>query len=207
MLGQSSDVNAGNLTFATAIGASAVATASNRIQLGRNGTDTVSIGLLTSASATAVCINGTVLSSCSSSQRYKDRVQPLSSGLNLIGRLRPVTFDWKERDEADLGLIAEEVAKVEPLLDHFTKSDFPQHLLQKNHSTPRCNLFIRIAYLKFHSIFSLTLRFRDYTPICTKFPYCVIWVKVGLDETEFQTASFKTGEKNETPSIDYPFCS
>ena len=30
--------------------------------------------------------------------------------------MRPVTFDWKQGGEHDLGLVAEEVAKVEPLL-------------------------------------------------------------------------------------------
>jgi hypothetical protein len=29
--------------------------------------------------------------------------------------MRPVTFKWKGRDERDLGLIAEEVAKIDPL--------------------------------------------------------------------------------------------
>lgn len=115
-LGHDADVNSNNLSFATAIGSSAIVTASNRIQLGRNGSDTVSIGALTTASATHVCLNGTVLSSCSSSQRYKQNVQPLRDGLNLIQRLQPVTFDWKERQEHDLGLIAEEVGQVEPLL-------------------------------------------------------------------------------------------
>lgn len=36
--------------------------------------------------------------------------------LTLISRLRPVSFNWKQGGMADLGLIAEEVAKVEPLL-------------------------------------------------------------------------------------------
>ena len=116
IIGNDADVGANNLSNATAIGAEAIVTASNRIQLGRDGTDTVSIGALTAASATHVCINGTVLSSCSSSLRYKERVQPLRHGLKLIQQLRPVTFNWKERQEPDLGLIAEEVAKVEPLL-------------------------------------------------------------------------------------------
>ena len=66
--------------------------------------------------STHVCIVLNVLTLCSSSLRYKQNVQPLSSGLNLIQRLRPVTFEWKDRLEADLGLIAEEVAAVEPLL-------------------------------------------------------------------------------------------
>jgi hypothetical protein len=51
-----------------------------------------------------------------SSLRYKESVQPLRQGLQLIQRLRPVTFSWKEGGRADLGLIAEEVAEVEPLL-------------------------------------------------------------------------------------------
>jgi len=37
-------------------------------------------------------------------------------GLQLISRLRPVIFDWKQSQEHDLGLVAEEVANVEPLL-------------------------------------------------------------------------------------------
>ena len=36
--------------------------------------------------------------------------------MQLINRLRPVSFTWKADQARDLGLIAEEVAKVEPLL-------------------------------------------------------------------------------------------
>jgi len=116
IIGNSANVSTGALTSATALGSGAIVTASNQIQLGRNNLDTVSIGTLAGGASTHVCINGGVLSSCSSSQRYKQNVQPLRAGLNLIQRLRPVTFDWKERGEADLGLIAEEVGRVEPLL-------------------------------------------------------------------------------------------
>ena len=56
------------------------------------------------------------IATCSSSLRYKEFVQPLRQGLQLIQRLHPVTFSWKAGGRADLGLIAEEVAKVEPLL-------------------------------------------------------------------------------------------
>lgn len=99
------------------IGSNLVLSASgNQIQLGRNGLDTVRIGFLSGGAASHVCINNNVLSSCSSSLRYKEGVLPLNSGLNLIQRLRPVTFTWKQSHEPDLGLIAEEVAKVEPLL-------------------------------------------------------------------------------------------
>ena len=34
----------------------------------------------------------------------------------MLQRLRPVTFNWKVTGEHDLGLIAEEVAEIEPLL-------------------------------------------------------------------------------------------
>lgn len=53
---------------------------------------------------------------CSSSRRYKTNVEPYQDGLNLINRLKPVSFNWKTTDQADIGLIAEEVAEVEPRL-------------------------------------------------------------------------------------------
>jgi Chaperone of endosialidase len=43
-------------------------------------------------------------------------VQSFSAGLSLIDRLRPVSFEWKNDNRRDLGLVAEEVAEVEPLL-------------------------------------------------------------------------------------------
>jgi hypothetical protein len=41
---------------------------------------------------------------------------PFTAGLELIKRRRPVSFNWIGSNERDLGLIAEEVAKLEPLL-------------------------------------------------------------------------------------------
>jgi hypothetical protein len=65
----------------------------------------------------SLCINGgNQISLCSSSIRYKTNIATLHTGLGLIDRLRPVTFDWKQGGAHDLGLVAEEVAKVEPLL-------------------------------------------------------------------------------------------
>jgi hypothetical protein len=108
-----------NPSFTTVIGAGASTSFSNRVQLGRSGMDTVAIGEMGNAGTFHVCLAGTggnVLALCSSSRRYKENIQPLASGLDLIQRLRPVTFDWKEGGMADLGLIAEEVAEVEPLM-------------------------------------------------------------------------------------------
>jgi hypothetical protein len=52
----------------------------------------------------------------SSSLRYKTNVNLFRSGLNVISRLRPISYDWKESGARDVGLAAEEVEKVEPLL-------------------------------------------------------------------------------------------
>jgi hypothetical protein len=56
------------------------------------------------------------LTQCVSSRRFKKNISDFSSGLDLIRSLRPVTFDWKSDDRHDIGLIAEEVETVEPLL-------------------------------------------------------------------------------------------
>jgi len=56
------------------------------------------------------------VATCGSSLRYKTEVQPLFAGLEIINRLRPISFTWKEGGARDLGLGAEEVAAVAPLL-------------------------------------------------------------------------------------------
>jgi hypothetical protein len=115
-IGTGADFNLSNLDHATAIGAGTVALASNQVQIGRGGIDKVSIGLLGSAAATQICMVNSTFSTCSSSRRYKENIEPFGAGFSLLQRLRPVTFDWKDRKEHDLGLIAEEVFDVEPLL-------------------------------------------------------------------------------------------
>lgn len=118
MIGQGSNVASGDLSYATAIGAGASVSTSNTVMLG-GGLATVRINALGGSTATNLCVNTAsqnLLSFCSSSLRYKENVKSFNSGIDLVGRLRPVTFDWKERKESDLGLIAEEVAEIEPLL-------------------------------------------------------------------------------------------
>lgn len=56
------------------------------------------------------------IADCGSSIRYKENVNDFSRGPNLIGRLRPVSFNWKHGGMPDIGLVAEEVAEIEPLL-------------------------------------------------------------------------------------------
>jgi len=71
-----------------------------------------------------VCRVGGRLATCSSSLRYKTAVRPFAAGLELVRRLRPITFMWKSDGTRDLGLAAEEVAQVEPrLVTHNPKGE------------------------------------------------------------------------------------
>jgi hypothetical protein len=124
LLGTNSNL-ANGLSFATAIGAGATVSQSNTVVLGRT-SDSVLIPNSLYISNTAGGINGVdlciqptdarVVKCGTSSQRYKSNVESLHGSLNLVNRLRPVTFDWKEGGAHDLGFIAEEVAAIEPLL-------------------------------------------------------------------------------------------
>lgn len=146
IIGNDADVGANNLTFATAIGSGAIATQSNNVVLGRpadivrvpgsfasvgvlatnsnlavvgNGViaGTLSVATLGAAGATDVCRNASnELSTCSSSMRYKSRVAEFTAGLEIVKRLRPISFDWIAGKVRDIGFGAEQVASVEPLL-------------------------------------------------------------------------------------------
>jgi len=66
-------------------------------------------------------VEGLVLTTCtssSSSLRYKTNLQPFLRGLDLINRLQPTLFTWKASQDRDVGLIAEQVAEIEPLLTY-----------------------------------------------------------------------------------------
>lgn len=69
------------------------------------------------AGSTQLCRNAAnQISDCSSSLRYKNDLADLNLGLDAVARLHPVTFIWKDSGQADLGLVAEEVDRVTPLL-------------------------------------------------------------------------------------------
>src|SRR5207248_8941764 len=67
---------------------------------------------------TPLCLNGSnQIGNCnSSSLRYKKDIARFAGGLNIVNRLRPISFTWKQGGIRDIGLGAEEVEKVEPLL-------------------------------------------------------------------------------------------
>jgi hypothetical protein len=68
--------------------------------------------------STPLCLNSNPaqVSACSSSLRYKTNIASFAGGLEIINRLRPISFTWKQGGKKDIGLGAEEVEKVEPLL-------------------------------------------------------------------------------------------
>ena len=80
-------------------------------------TGTVILNTLGTAGSNSLCRNASnQIASCSSSLRYKNNVRSYTKGLNLLNQLRPISFKWKANNQADLGLAAEEVAAVDPLL-------------------------------------------------------------------------------------------
>jgi hypothetical protein len=56
------------------------------------------------------------LGTMSSSHRFKDKIEPMNDASEAIMALKPVTFHYKsdKEDTPQFGLIAEEVAKVNP---------------------------------------------------------------------------------------------
>jgi hypothetical protein len=53
---------------------------------------------------------------CSSTRAMKDQIQDLDLGMDTLARLRPVMFQWRSDHTPDIGFIAEEVARVNPVL-------------------------------------------------------------------------------------------
>ena len=77
----------------------------------------VVLNTLGTAGGSTLCRNASnQIAACSSSLRYKTNIAPFSFGLNLVQRLRPIRFEWKEGGMKDVGFGAEDVAAIEPLL-------------------------------------------------------------------------------------------
>ena len=141
LIGSLTDVGSPGLTNAAAVGANAYVTQSDSIVLGSianvNGaSQNTNVGIGTTAPLDRLHVNGIIrvavlgaaggtslcrnannqISTCSSSLRYKTDISSFRSGLNLASKLQPIVFNWKEGGIRDLGLGAEDVEKVEPLL-------------------------------------------------------------------------------------------
>ncbi len=83
---------------------------------------TLRVRALGSAGSESLCRNASgQISTCSSSLRYKDNVVPFGRGMEIVRELNPITFSWKGNGALDLGLGAEEVAAVDPLLVNYNE--------------------------------------------------------------------------------------
>ena len=58
-----------------------------------------------------------------SARKFKDNIVPLESQLDNIGKLNPVSFNWKKDNKQDIGLIAEEVAEVYPEMVRYEEEE------------------------------------------------------------------------------------
>jgi hypothetical protein len=137
-----------NLNYATVIGADAQVSTSNTIQLGRgNGADQViapgpfnfrnntlmvdpttgNVGIGLSNPGQKLHVNGIVRAlnfTTTSDERFKTEIRTISGGLDLVLKLRGVTFFWKPEflrtanapNIRNFGFIAQEVEKVLPEL-------------------------------------------------------------------------------------------
>jgi hypothetical protein len=104
-----------------AIGAEGVADESNTIRIGANQRGTFIAGIrgATTANANAIPVlidSAGQLGTLSSSRRFKKEIVPMDKVSEAILALKPVTFHYKNDNTgtAQFGLIAEDVAKVDP---------------------------------------------------------------------------------------------
>jgi endosialidase-like protein len=74
----------------------------------------VTFGALPAGSSPVCFAPGFTIAACGSSLRYKTDFAPYLDGMEIITRLNPITFTWKQYGTRDVGLGAEDVAAIEP---------------------------------------------------------------------------------------------
>src|SRR6266566_4203736 len=104
------------------IGNAGVATESNTIRIGAQGTQTKTfMAGINGAGGTGVAVKVNAagqLGTAPSSQRFKDAIKPMEKASEAILALKPVTFHYKKELDPEgtpqFGLVAEQVEKVNP---------------------------------------------------------------------------------------------
>src|SRR5262249_13549277 len=112
---------------------------SNTIRIGNGSNNRTFIagisGVATGLPGAAVFVDANgQLGTLSSSRRFKDDIQDMGEASSDLMKLRPVTFRYKQAQEdgtqpLQYGLVAEEVAQVNPGLVQFDKEGQPQTVL------------------------------------------------------------------------------
>jgi hypothetical protein len=99
--------------------------ATSKFNFGSSGTETIVCGTIEIGSGGLSCTGGGSFSGAlaaesfnsTSSRKYKNNIRNLTNGLNIINNLRPVMFDWNDKDiKNDIGMIAEEVNEILPTI-------------------------------------------------------------------------------------------
>lgn len=122
------DTGSSNIAIGNVAG-TGITTATNVICIGQvSGADVDSRTYIANISGTTVSGGGSdsvtidlttgLLGHLSSSRRYKEKIQPMDNASETLYRLKPVTYRFKKEIDAtqslDYGLIAEDVAEVDP---------------------------------------------------------------------------------------------
>ncbi len=77
----------------------------------------VVINSITAQGTNHLCLApGNIVGGCGSSLRFKNNVAPFKGSLDVIDRLKPISFTWKNGAGDDVGFGAEDVAKIDPRL-------------------------------------------------------------------------------------------
>jgi cell division protein FtsB len=99
ILGYFADVSAPGLQNSTAIGYNTIVDASNKVRLGN---------------AAVTVIEGQVAYTNASDKRLKEEIKNLNAGLDFILKLRPVSYQMKNMDDArtNWGFIAQEIEEI-----------------------------------------------------------------------------------------------
>jgi hypothetical protein len=127
-----------NIYIGSAVAPGPTLNESNTIRIGGLHTRTFIAGISgvsTGLPGTAVVVDANgQLGTISSSRRFKDDIQDMGEASSELMKLRPVTFRYKQAQEdgshpLQYGLVAEEVAEVNPGLVQFDKDGQPQTVL------------------------------------------------------------------------------
>lgn len=82
----------------------------------------VHLSSLGAGGGNTLCQNGAgEIAHCSSSIRYKRDIVDFRAGMALVDQLRPVSYRWIDDGVESIGLVAEEVAQIDPRLATFDR--------------------------------------------------------------------------------------
>lgn len=93
--------------------------------------------IATGSTSNTLCSSATnsgIIQRCGSARKLKENITDLSTGLDTVNRLRPVSFTWKANGNGDIGFIAEEVAAQQPVLAIYNEQGEPDGVKYSNMS-------------------------------------------------------------------------